>query len=95
MYYVTVLLLDKRYTPYLYVSLNIIILINLLFQIKISDYRAERNKNAELLAGEPYLAPMFTCITENYISIIRILHNTDQWLIEVIICYSSHKLYLY
>lgn len=87
MYYVTVLLLDKRYTLYLQVSLNTIILINLLFQIKISDYRAERNKNAELFAGEPYLAPMFTCITENYISIIRILHNTDQWLIEVIICY--------
>ncbi|XP_027837521.2 probable E3 ubiquitin-protein ligase HERC1 [Aphis gossypii] len=55
-------------------------------KIKISDYRAERNKNAELFAGEPYLAPMFTCITENYISIIRILHNTDQWLIEVNEC---------
>ena len=56
-----------------------------MFQIKINDYRVERNKNTELFAGEPYLAPMFTCITENYITIIRILHNTDQWLIEVIL----------
>lgn len=56
----------------------------LLLQIKISDYRAERNKNTELVAGEPYLAPMFTCITEDYITLIRILHNSDQWLNEVI-----------
>ncbi|XP_025408544.1 probable E3 ubiquitin-protein ligase HERC1 isoform X2 [Sipha flava] len=55
-------------------------------KIKISDYRAERNKNTELFAGEPYLAPMFACINENYIKIIRILHNSDLWLNEVNEC---------
>ncbi|VVC31643.1 Hypothetical protein CINCED_3A017272 [Cinara cedri] len=55
-------------------------------KIKISDYRAVRNKNTELVAGEPYLAPMFTCITEDYITLIRILHNSDQWLNEVNAC---------